>query len=160
MVTTIHRNEEADELAGLIREADELQADADQASTAPGAAPGQPAPPGMTNAQCLTMALQIVRETLCSVVKVQSPRTTLDDAACSAVGEAVAPVLDKHGINLGNMAGDYMAELRALAVTVPIALAVRTALLEELAARRAKPIKPEPAAPAAPAADDGEPAPE
>lgn len=136
--------QQADELAGLVREADQLGAEADQAAAAgePGQA-DQAAAPALTNAQCLTMGLQIVRETLCTVAKVTSPKRTMDDQACQAVGEAVAPVLDKYGINLGNMAGDFMAELRALAVTVPIVLAVRSALLDELAAKRAKPIEPE-----------------
>lgn len=138
----------ADELAGLVREADQLGAEADQAAAA--GEPGQADAPALTNAQCLTMGLQIVRETLCTVAKVNSPKRTMDDASCQAVGEAVAPVLDKYGINLGNMAGDFMAELRALAVTVPIVLAVRSALLDELAAKRAKPIEPEAGQAAAP----------
>ncbi len=102
-------------------------------------------PAELTNCQCLVMALQMIRETLCAIAKVTSPKHSFDDATIQTVADAVAPVLDKHGINLAAVAGDWMIELRAVVVTVPIILAARVALLEEMRAMKAKPITPEPA---------------
>lgn len=150
----------ADPLDQLAGEAETLQSSIDQANAdAPADQPA--APPSLTNAQCLGMGLQIVRETLCAVAKVTSPRRTLDDATIATVADAVAPVLDKHGIQLQGLAGGYMVELKAAMVTIPVLLAFRAALVDELRARHAKPVEPataEPAAPAAPAAgaDPGE----
>lgn len=153
MVTRVQAPSELEQLAA---DTEQLQAEelADQAAAAPGAPP--PAPE-LTNAQCLAMGLQIVRETLCAVAKVTSPKSTLDDATIGTVADAVAPVLDKYGIQLQGIAGGYMVELRAAMVTVPVLLAFRSGLLDELRARNAKPVHQAP--PAAPAADvaDGDP---
>lgn len=132
-----------DPLDQLANEAATLEAHAIPPGEQPGeAAPQQP----LTNAQCLGMGLQMIRETLCAVAKVTSPKTTLDDATIQTVADSVGPVLDKHGINLAGVAGDYMIELRAVIVTVPIILAARAALMDEIRAKAAKPITPEPEA--------------
>lgn len=148
-------DEPRDPLEQLAGEAEALQAGIDQANqeaAGEGGAPAAAAPPVLTNAQCLAMGLQIVRETLCAVAKVSSPKRTLDDATITTVADAVAPVLEKYGINLQGMAGGYMLELRAAMVTVPVLLAFRAGLLDELRAMKAKPVDQASAAPA-PAAE-------
>ena len=129
-----------DPLDVLAREAEGVDT-----SGAPPEQPGQAQPAELSNAQCLAMCLQMIRETLCGIAKVTSPKHTLDDATIQTVADAVAPVLDKHGINLAAVAGDYMIELRAVVVTVPIILAARAALVDEMRSMKAKPIEPEPA---------------
>lgn len=147
MVTRTQAPSELEQLAADT-EAYVAQESADQAADAPGAPPPVPE---LTNAQCLAMGLQIVRETLCAVAKVTSPKQTLDDATIGTVAEAIAPVLDKHGIQLQGIAGGYMLELKAAMVAVPVLLAFRSALVDELRARNARPVHQ--AAAAAPAAD-------
>lgn len=136
----------ADPLDQLAGEAQALQDGIDQAANDNHGPADATRPAELTNAQCLAMALQMIRETLCAIAKVTSPKHTLDDSTIQTVSDAVAPVLDKHGINLAAVAGDYMIELRAVVVTVPIILAARAALVEEIRAKHAKPVEPETAA--------------
>lgn len=124
-------------------ELDRLADAADQLHPEGDAEPGEhlvdtapAAPPTLTNTQCLMMAGQIVRDTLCAVAKVESPKLTLTDDTLQAVAAAVAPVLDKYGIDLGQMGGNYAVEIRAVMVTVPVILACRAGLRAELAAKR------------------------
>lgn len=105
--------------------ADIDQAGADQAGAAPAAVP-------LTNAQVLSTAFELVRETLCTVAGVESPRRTVSSATLAPLAEAWGAVCDKHGINLSGMVGDYILEFKALALTVPVILAARTALLAEI----------------------------
>ena len=105
------------------------------------AGPAGPAPPPeLSNAQIVAMALEMIRDTLCAFAKVMSPKKTLDEAAVKAVAEAIGPVLDKYGVKLSDVLGDFMLELRAAFVTVPIMLAAFTELREEMRAMKAKPV--------------------
>lgn len=117
---------------------------------APGAEQASGAPPELTNTQIVAMALEMIRDTLCAVAKVLSPKKTLDQAAIVAVADAIGPVLDKYGIKLQAVLGDYMLELRAAFVTVPIMLAAWTELREEIRAMKAKPVETAETAPTAP----------
>lgn len=121
------------ELDRLADQADQLGAgtDDDQAG-APGAAAAAP----MTNAQVLATAFELVRETLCTVAGVTSPRRTVSSATLAPLADAWGAVCDKHGIDLSGMVGDYILEFKALALTVPVLLAARNALLAEIEEKR------------------------
>ena len=110
----------------------------------PGEGDQAAAAPELTNAQVINMGLQMVRETLCGVANVTSPKRTLTDQTCEVIGEANGPLLDKWGISLSGMGGGYMVELKAAFVTLPILWAAWLALKEEMRAMRAKPIVEEP----------------
>ncbi len=148
--TDVQLRAPADPLAALASEAKAMDGPAAGVTDADVSDAQEAAkPPTLTNQQCILMAGQIVRDTLCALAKVESPRRTLDDATLGTVADAVAPVLDKHGIQLGTVGGDYMAEIRAAMVVVPVILATRAALRDELAARdlaKAEADKPTPAA--------------
>lgn len=90
--------------------------------------------PRMTNAQVLMMAVELVRDTLCSFAKVNSPKVTMSNEVMQPVVDANAAVLDKYGIDLNSAAGDYMTEIKAALVTVPVLLAIRAGLQDELRA--------------------------
>lgn len=92
--------------------------------------------PRMSNAQVLMMAVELVRDTLCSFAKVNSPKTTMSNEVMQPVVDANAAVLDKYGIDLNSAAGDYMTEIKAALVTVPVLLAIRSGLQDELRAAK------------------------
>lgn len=103
------------------------------------AAPGEAqAAPGMTNAQCFSMLLEMVRDVLCSFAKVESPKTTLSADKIEPAAEALGAVADKYGLSLAGAAGNYMVEIKAALVVVPILLAFRAGLVQEIAADKAK----------------------
>lgn len=132
------KNPELDNLAG---QADRLDQDQDGPGQGDQAGPAGPLPMG--NAQALTMAFELIRDTVCTVARVKSPRQVLTGPAMAPLADAWAAVLDKHGVSLSSMVGDYLVEFRAIGLTVPLLLAAREAIREELAARNAKPIEPE-----------------
>jgi hypothetical protein len=94
-----------------------------------------------SNAQILAGALAAGREVFCLVTELQSPRRTMSDEALSQWAQAVAPALEKHGIDLGAVIGDFGPEIAAVVSTVILANAVRLGAVEELAAK--KPAKQE-----------------
>ena len=129
-----------DDFADLVGQAAQIDESNDQAG-APGASsssPGEPAAPALTNAQCLLMAAQLVRETVCTMAKVESPRRSANDETLAPLAEAWAAVLDKHGINLGQHMGEYALELRAAGMTAAVFVQVRAELRAELEAAQAK----------------------
>lgn len=156
MIRSGQPDQPRDELAGLADEARRADAEAAAAGQpgAPGEQPADGAPPPLTNAQCIAMGLQVIRETVAGLAKLDTPRQTLSDANCTTVGDAVGPVLDKYGIQLGAAVGDFAIELRAAMVAGPLLWVAYRAAQDELRARRAKPVEPE----AAPAADPAPPA--
>jgi hypothetical protein len=155
-VKVIERTDEPrDPLEHLAGEAEALQAGIDQANQetmGEGRAPAAAAPPVLTNAQCIAMGLQMIRESVCGLAKVRSPKHTLDDATIEICAAAVAPVLDKYGIDLQKASGGYMVEIKAILTVGPILWAARAALIEEVRAMKAKPVDQASAAPA-PAAE-------
>lgn len=108
-----------------------------------------PAVPEVTNAQTLAAAIGAAREAFCMFTKLQSPRVVLDDAQVQQLGALWGPVLDKHGINVAGVMGDYALEFTAIVGTVGVVMALRGAVQTEMAQRKAE------AKPAEPAAADG-----
>ena len=113
-------------------------------TTTPGAAQGaQPEPdaPGLTNAQIVGGAIAAARTVFCAVTKLDSPNVHLDDAAAQRLGAVWGPVLDKHGIDMGELMGDWGVEIAAIVVTAEIGMSLRRAVLDEIAAKAAKPVQ-------------------
>ena len=94
------------------------------------------APKDLSNAQCLMMAFEVMRETLCSFAKVTSPKETMRNDVMQPVADAVAAVLDKYGVSLSGLAGDFMTEIKAAIVTVPVLLSIRAGLKAEVKAAK------------------------
>lgn len=147
-MTTITNTTPVDPLDMLADEAADLTSTITGDDAQPGAAPEAQAP-SLTNAQCLAMGWEIIRDTLCAVAKVSTPKTTLSAEAIGPMAEAQAAVLDKYGIDLASMSGNYMVEIKAAIVTLPVLLAFRVGLQGELAAanKADKADKPAPAPP-------------
>lgn len=132
---------EIDPLDALASQATIEQAGADAASG------GQP--PGgevvateLSNTQCLMMAFEIMRETLCSFAKVTSPKTTMANEVMQPVADSVGAVLEKYGISLSAVGGDYMMEIKAAISTVPVLLSIRAGIQAEIAAKKREPDPP------------------
>lgn len=132
-------------LAGEAAELD--QADGGEGSGDQG---GPGATPEPSNAEIITVGLELVRDTLCAFAKVSSPKRTLDKATIETLAGVWAPVCDKHGWRLSSMAGDYLPELRAGMVTAGVVVAAWGELREEMRAMKAKPVEAESAPAAAP----------
>jgi len=135
-----------DPLESLAAEADSFDK---QADPAPGGEPGAAAPePSISNAKVLLMAFEMIRETLCVIAGVKSPKTTCASDKLEPLAQAWADVCDKHGLDLSAMVGDWIVELKAVALTVPVIMAARAALSAEIdgmkAARDAKTVEAEP----------------
>lgn len=128
----------------LIAQADALEA-ADGAAAGPLGEPVAEEKPALTNEQCLCMGYGLMRETLCSFAKVKSPQQTLSDDVIAPMAKAQAAVLEKYGINLQAIGGDYMIEIQAAIVSVPVLLAFRAGLQLEIAESKklAKPAQSE-----------------
>jgi hypothetical protein len=120
-----------------------------EGAAAEGGSPGEPVAdtpePGLTNAQVFAGAIAAGREVFCLVTKLQSPKIVLTDDRTTQIGALWGPVLDKHGIQLGDYLGDYALEIAAVIGTIGIAAELRTAVSAELASR--KPDTTEQAAP-------------
>jgi hypothetical protein len=93
---------------------------------------GDDGPKKLTNAQCLMMVCEIVRDTLCVFAKVTSPKVTMANEVMQPVADAAAAVLDKYGIDLSAAAGDYMTEIKAAITAIPVFIAIRAGLVAEL----------------------------
>jgi len=108
---------------------------------------GQAEPQGMTNAQAVAGALAAGREAFCFFTKLQSPRVVLNDGRIGELANLAEPVLAKHGIDLGKYLGDYAPELALLVAVIAVGSELRTAALNEIAAKEktqpeAKPAEP------------------
>lgn len=135
------KKEDVDPLDALANQATTEQAGADAASggLSPG---GEVVATDLTNAQCLMMAFEIMRETLCSFAKVTSPKTTMANEIMLPVADSVGAVLDKYGVSLSGVAGDFMTELKAAIATVPVLLSIRAGIQAEIAAKKREPDAP------------------
>jgi hypothetical protein len=127
------KNDTLDPLDALAGAANDAMAPALESD---GDGEGVADPQKLTNAQCLMMVCEIVRDTLCSFAKVTSPKTTMANEVMQPVADSVAAVLDKYGVDLSAAAGDYMIEIKAAITTVPVLLAIRGGLMVELAAAK------------------------
>lgn len=99
--------------------------------------------PRATSAQLIGGAIAAGRTVFCIVTKLESPKLILNDAAAQKLGAAWGPVLDKHGIDLNAYVGDFALEISAAFATVEIAMALRTAVQDEIRAKAAKPVQGE-----------------
>jgi hypothetical protein len=143
----IRQGEGPDPFADLASEAAALEQPAGQGEGGePGGAQAGPAMP--TNAEVIAQALAVVRDTLSAFAKVQSIKRTMNDETCKVLADVWAPVCNKHGVNLANMAGDYLPELRAAMTTAGIVTVAWSELRDEMRAMKATPVQPD-AAPAA-----------
>lgn len=113
--------------------------DAAAGPPADGQAAGTDAAPAvdMSNTQCLMMAFEVMRETLCSFAKLASPKQTMSNEIMQPVSEAIGAVLDKYGISLSGVAGDFMTEIKAAIVSVPVLLSIRAGVQAELRSKQA-----------------------
>lgn len=103
--------------------------------------PGEAQPSKMTNAQIIGGAIAAGRTIFCAFTKLESPKRLLDDLTAQNLGEAWGPVCDKYGFDLGETLGGYMVEIGALILTAQVFFTLRTAVMEEMAAREAKPVE-------------------
>lgn len=101
--------------------------------------------PVLTNAQAVAASIGAAREGFCYFTKLESPRAVLTDDKISQLGMLWGPVLDKHGVNLQEVMGDYMLEFTAVVGTISIVGELRAAVQAELATRAAKTKPAEPA---------------
>ena len=127
-----------------------LAADAaEKPESAPGEPPPGAAPPESPNFAPLGMTFELLRVGACFMLKVETPKQTLNDANIATLAGVFAPVLDKYGINLGTILDG--PEWQAAFVGGPILWRAWSELDMELKARRAKPVdadesQPKPAA--------------
>ena len=150
----------ADPLDLLARQAANQEAADLAASAGADALTGEAeAVPAMTNAQCFAMMLEMVRDVLCSFAKVESPKVTLSDDKIAPAADALGAVADKYGLNLASSAGNYIIEIKAGVIVIPLLLAFRASLMDEMQASRAKKKAIDPAAPVAQAVQDATPKP-
>lgn len=128
----------SDELDKLAAQGDALAAESAAANNPVPAAPGGEVAttdgPKITNAQGCAMALQALREFLVNVLDVKSATATLADDKVAKAAEAIAPVLDKYGVNLGKLGGGV--EVSAIVVAGPILWAAFRATMAELAMKK------------------------
>lgn len=129
----------------LALQADQIDSEAQQDAQQPGQEqePQPEAPQAPTNAQVIAGALAMGREVFCAVSKLKSPKIHLNDEAVQQLGAVWGPVCDKHGWDMNAAMGDWGIEIAAIVVTAQIGLTLRAAVVEEIAARNAKPVQAE-----------------
>jgi hypothetical protein len=113
------------------------QDEATSSSSEPGAAPGAE-PQAVTNAQAVAGALAAGREAFCFFTKLESPRRVLTDDRVGQLAALAAPVLAKHGIELGQYLGDYAAELALAVAAFSVVVELRAAVNAEIASKAPK----------------------
>lgn len=118
--------EEAEQVNAIEGEADARQ---------PGQPDQQAAPAAISNSQAVAGALAAGREAFCFFTKLQSPRRVLNDDRVQQLAALAAPVLEKHGIDLGQYIGDMGAELALAAGVFAVAIELRQACSAELASK-------------------------
>ena len=87
----------------------------------------------------IVLAFTALREALCLLLQVHSPRITLNELAIGQCAQVLAPVADKYGLDLGQQLGP---EVAAGLVAGPILWNVWEQLNNELRAKKAKPLTP------------------
>lgn len=135
-------------LENLADQAAAMDKEAAAVATGDNAAPGSPGEPQalvISNAQAFAGAIGAAREAFCFFTKLESPRVVLTDEKVGQLGMLWGPVLDKHGINLQDVMGDYVLEFTAVMGTISIVGELRAAVQAELATRAAKTKPAEPA---------------
>jgi hypothetical protein len=135
--------------AQLLDQARALDQDQVQKPAAPVPAASSPPIPAAPLSQELAGVFALVGFGLGKFLP--SVAAVLDEKTCGELGEGVAPLLEKYGLDRYVRGGAFMVEIKAAIVLVPVAIALRAAIQHDLAQL---------AAPAAPAlgADAGRPA--
>lgn len=133
------KNEEISPLDRLAAQADQGAAESDQEQADE---QGAPEGPSLTNEQCLGVAWELIRDTLCGFAGVNTPRITLANERIAPMVKAQAAVLDKYGIDLQATAGGYMVEITAAIATLPVLWAFKEGLANELAASKKTTVTP------------------
>lgn len=125
----------------LLARAISVQSTLDGAAgtAAPGGASSS-APADAPPALPLEKELAAVAETVGAVLAQFFPslKPVLTPEKCAAIGDAVAPVLVKYGLEKYIAGLAWRTELKALMVVGPIVLAVKAAIAQDLAAMRAR----------------------
>lgn len=93
---------------------------------------GPVAAPPITNEQVIADVAALIRDVLCMVLNVNSPKTTLGDAQIKGLAAAWGKVATKYQIDLANLKGAYVLEVAAVAQTAIIGMAVYNGLGQEL----------------------------
>jgi hypothetical protein len=118
---------------------------------APKGGPAEPEKPVITNGAALRRIFITIRETVCVIADLKSPRTTFTDDKAETLGVVWGEVCDEFGINLAGSAGKYGVVVLAAMTTIEVLGAPIAAAREEMAAKEpAKLPEPEAAAGAAP----------
>jgi hypothetical protein len=97
---------------------------------------GAPAAPTLSNRDAIAAGIELFRELVCAVMRVESPKATLSPDVAQRIGQAWEPVCAKYGIDLGAMFGRFGPEIAAAAITAPLVLAAYRALDAELRDKR------------------------
>lgn len=139
----------------IAAEADTIGAEAPPEGQGAPQGAGPQAVPQSPNLGPIAFMLATFRTVSCLMLKVESPKDTLNDANCQACAEVLAPVADKYGLDLRQMMSGSV-EATAVMVAGPILWTAASELMTELKARRAKPVPAEDAPPAAPPASDAD----
>lgn len=135
----------------LLAQAERVQASIDGAPP-PGAAAPAEASPKLTLAQEIAAVAETVGAVLASFFP--SVREAMPAAKCVEIGAAVAPVLQKYGLEKYVAGMAWKVEVQAVVAVAPVVLAVRAAILADLETmrRKAGEARAEPAPGAPPAA--------
>jgi hypothetical protein len=141
-------------------EAVDQAANDDAGDEALGQVPEAEAPPAPGNVEAIGFLLSAFVEVASMVLKVKSLRVTLGEREIEQCARVLAPVADKHGLQLAGFMGNGV-EVLALMTAGPILWGAWKQLDMELAARRAKPVSEQPPedngqAPATSTVGDGE----
>ncbi len=123
-------------LSALLAEAENVQRDIDGAPPA-GAeqAPAQAAPAALPLDRELAGLAATIGAVLASFFP--SVAQVLTEEKCAEIGAAVAPVLVKYGLDRYVAGFAWRTELQAALTVGPVVMAVRAAIMQDLAARRA-----------------------
>ncbi len=148
---------EAPAVDPLIAEAERVQGELDGTAAASTTSPAtaSPAAPVLTLDRELAMVAETVGAVLASFFP--SVKAVLTEKKCEEIGAAVAPVLVKYGLDRYVAGFAWKAEVEALMCVAPVVLAVKAAILHDLALMRAHQEKRDKAPP--PAAGEGAPPP-
>jgi len=133
------------ELDALVAEHEPVTAEAGEAA---------PAAPALSNADSVTMGLELA--VTFGKAHFPSLATTATPDKCRQVGDALGAVLDKYGVQTAGWLAAYGAELQALMVAGGFGVAVYAGIKADIAAREKEEAKPVPkVVPPAPAGDPG-----
>jgi hypothetical protein len=124
-------------LDSIANEADQMQLEGQ--GGAPGAEPIPPAPAGPTNAEVCAGVFKSIRETVCMLASLETPRAAFDDAKCDQLGEIWGGCADHYGINLSDRMGKFGPLIAAAFASIAIVAPGVSEVRREIAAKDSKP---------------------